>query len=438
MIKKIMIIYVSRFNIIRCFLISNIGLYGLLQYNLIHNTDVDKNKHHGSSLHHFDSWLDEDRISSVDYFGCCGAGHRLSKLSDAYYVSKQLKFSLRVFFGFCNNQEVYSYLFGSQPLTKEFLAGGTPDMYIKIVNEVPGFKKIIRQGNTSNSTCPCVDDHRLEADVELFNSIRDRFRDRERIEIYRSNNNFAGHTVIGLHIRAGNGEQGDFIRKNRTIQDITVWCQNMAYLLTDISKDFIHPPILFIATDTAHIISRLRGLLKDKMDVIYLAQDRLDDGQGVLFGGMGDVVGDGDECMNGWLDSFTDMILLSHADVVVAGRPSSFTQGLPMTLALSKKKSERKVKKSFCEVNIEMTAFMCFEDLKDWCCNGNTSFSLHSIQKYDYRRMPEIQGLNLKEYSKKLKMRPRLVKDCIPTPVSQKDCLPYSMPIKRNESKLGL
>jgi len=244
--------------------------------------------------------------------------------------------------------------------------------------------------------------------------------------------------VIGLHIRAGNGEQGDFIRKNRTIQDITVWCQNMAYLLTDISRDFIDPPILFIATDTAHIISRLRGLLKDKMDVIYLAQDRLDDGQGVLFGGMGDVNSDGDECMNGWLDSFTDMILLSHTDVVVAGRPSSFTQGLPMTLALSKKKSERKVNKSFCEVNIEMTAVMCFEDLKDWCCNGNTSFSLHSIQKYDYRRMPEVQGLNLKEYSKKLKMRPRLAKDCIPTPVSQKDCLPYSMPIKRNRSKLGL
>jgi hypothetical protein len=470
-----MVTKVPRFNRIRCFLICSIGLYLLLQYNLTtRHTDVDdeNSRHPGgpSSLllgHHHNQttstkkfrvttrqqqqpWIDEERISSVDYFACCGAGHRLSKLADANYVAKQLKFSLRVFFGFCNNQEVYSYLFRPQPLTKEFLVGGTPDMYIKFSNEVPGYKKIVRQqqrGNTTTSSsssnsssmisCPCFDnDHRFEADIELFNSIRDRFRDQEKIDNFRRDNNFLNHTVIGLHIRAGNGERGDFIRKNRTIQDINAWCQHMADLLVDMSNDFTDPPILFIATDTVHIISKLQTMLKDKMDVIYLAQDRLVQGEGVLFGAYGSVNDNGDECLNGWLDSFTDMILLSHADIVVAGRPSSFTQSLPMTLALSKNKSERKVKKSFCEVNLAATSTMCFEDLKDWCCNGDTSFSLQSIQKYEYRKIPKVSGLNLEEYTKMIKMRPRLLKDCISTPDSYKDCLPYIIPKEENISKL--
>ena len=145
----------------------------------------------------------------------------------------------------------------------------------------------------------------------------------------------------------------------------------------------------------------------------------------MLFGDSGSVNDNGDECLNGWIDSFTDMILLSHADIVVAGRPSSFTQSLPMTLALSKNKSERKVRKSFCEVNPAATSTMCFEDLKDWCCNGDTSFSLHSIQKFEYRRMPIVPELNLKEYTKRLKMRPRLLKDCISTPDSRKECISY-------------
>jgi hypothetical protein len=79
---------------------------------------------------------------------------------------------------------------------------------------------------------------------------------------------------------------------------------------------------------------------------------------------------------------------------------------------------------------------MCFEDLKDWCCNGDTSFSLQSIQKYEYRKIPKVSGLNLEEYTKMIKMRPRLLKDCISTPDSYKDCLPYIIPKEENISKL--
>lgn len=43
-----------------------------------------------------------ESMSSVDYFSCCGLGHRLSKMSDAHYVAKKrLNFQLRVFWATC-------------------------------------------------------------------------------------------------------------------------------------------------------------------------------------------------------------------------------------------------------------------------------------------------------------------------------------------------
>lgn len=359
---------------------------------------------------------------------------------------------MRVFFGFCGHQEVFSYLFGPRPLNEvqildkinAGLSTGNdmniiPDMYLKISNDVAGFKKITRNGrsgHTNTTTCPCLGaaGQRFHSDIELFTDLRgNRFQGRDKVDAFRKER-FDGHTVIGLHVRAGNGEKGDFEKKNRTIEDIDQWYVSMSRLLISLSDNFQgkDPPLLFIASDTATSISRFRTALEGKMEVVDFLQDRMDHGQGVLFGGMGDVNNEGDQCKNGWLDSFSDMMLLSHADVLVAGRPSSFTQSLPMTLILSTPKSKRKVRKSFCEVDPYATELMCFEDLEDWCCNGKTSFSLHTIQKCDYRRMPPVGGLNLEEYTKQLKMRPRVLDNCIPTVTNIGDCLPYEMPNEKS------
>ena len=436
-----------------------LAFYGILHYRIMQTMDsVEEQTPSGRSKDvvrvEQEHWLHEDRISSVDYFACCGAGHRVVKLGDAYYVARLLNFSLRIFFGFCNKQEMFSYLFGPPigvtntvllPATSQETANNKiPDMYIKISNEVPGFQKLIRWGNLSESThtasCPCGNATRhFETDLVLFHKLRDRFRDRARIEAYMNNNNFADRTVIGLHVRAGNNEQGNFIIKNRTLHNISSWCENVADRLLRISENFILPSLVFIATDSVDIISILRNLLKDKMEVISLPQHRLDRGEGVFFGVSGNVTDHGNECMKNWLDTYSDMMLLSHADVLVAGRPSSFTQGLPMTMVLSTNKRDRKVKKSFCEVNMEATQIICFEDLMDWCCNGTTSFSLGSIQKYDYQKIRESAGTDLVQmYLKKLKMRPTLFKACVPTTDFFPDCLPYLMPQpRRRKSKTG-
>ena len=57
-------------------------------------------------------------ISSVDYMACCGAGHRISKMADAYYLAQRLKFTLRGFWGYCDTTassghftEVFQYVF---------------------------------------------------------------------------------------------------------------------------------------------------------------------------------------------------------------------------------------------------------------------------------------------------------------------------------------
>jgi hypothetical protein len=56
--------------------------------------------------------------SSVDYMACCGAGHRLSKMADAYYLANQLQFALRAFWGYCDTSdrnghltEVFQYVY---------------------------------------------------------------------------------------------------------------------------------------------------------------------------------------------------------------------------------------------------------------------------------------------------------------------------------------
>jgi hypothetical protein len=57
-------------------------------------------------------------VSSVDYMACCGAGHRISKMADAYYLAQKLNFTLRGYWGYCDTvattghlTEVFQYVY---------------------------------------------------------------------------------------------------------------------------------------------------------------------------------------------------------------------------------------------------------------------------------------------------------------------------------------
>jgi hypothetical protein len=129
---------------------------------------------------------DAERSPSVDYFACCGAGHRLSKMADAHYLAKHLGFGLRAFFGFCGKQEIFSYLFGSQPLKElQKMATASPDLILRVNNDVTGFFKLRRDGESENCRCP-ID--RMDEDARFYSSIRNRFSQKRQVLEFVQNN----------------------------------------------------------------------------------------------------------------------------------------------------------------------------------------------------------------------------------------------------------
>lgn len=363
--------------------------------------------------------IDEVRnMSSIDYMACCGAGHRISKLSEASYAARILGFSLRSFWGYCDSTEVYNYLFGPQPLD-ELHNVTSFGQFVRINNEVPGFHKFSRDPHNSN--CACVP-NKATADVHFYSNHRDRFRARARIENFRRNNFFSNTTLVGLHVRAGNGESGDFADRGRTIEDLDDWIANVSKRIVE--QNWGRPLLLFLATDTISLLAKFTRFLQEhEIRVVVHHQNRPREGEGVVFGERGKVLNTGNQCKQSWEDTFMDMILLSHTDVVIAARPSSFTQSMPMSLVLATPKSSRKVAKPFCELNPSATQMRCYEDFLDWCCNGETRFGMGDIrQNSEYLRMPDARFDPARTY----KRFDRDPEGCIPRPEGWKQpCLPY-------------
>ena len=408
-----------------------------------------------------------ERSSSVDYFSCCGAGHRLSKMADAHYLAKFMGFGLRSFFGFCGKQEIFSYLFGSQPLEElQTVAKSTPGLILRINNDVAGFYKLRRNG--AKEECQCPKD-RMSEDVRFYSSLRDRFRHKRVVERFLDDH-FQSPLVIGMHLRLGNGEGGDFRAKNRTLSDPT-WFRQMADRIIDLADEslrVIHAkeeselagvdapqsarsqansrhnnlPVLFLATDTESSIDTFSKLLSGRMNVISFDQARPEVGSGVFFGqSFHSSASEQEElCLSGWVNTFVDMMLLSYTDVLVAARPSSFTQSLPMSLVLSKERTSRKTPTSYCEVDSHASRLWCFENSMEWCCSGETDFSLAGIQRYDYLRMPDKSYFaeNSSEAFLHVTARPILARECIPTPkFPARQCLPYKMPNRTHVEQEG-
>jgi len=405
--------------------------------------------------------------SSVDYTTCCGIGHRMSKMVDAYYHSIIRNFGLRIFWGFCtttmdmnnnninnitknnpnNNHstvttttttiEIFHYFFGSQPL-EEIKSVTNMSWVMKVKNESPCFHRLHRTGignettmneredgddknknnniknqnQNQNQTCPCPA-HFLEASETFYIGLLERFTERKSVQEFQQKHDFETHFVLGLHIRAGNGEQGDFVRKQRGIPNITEWVHHMTQTILSLSTESTRhrrvttidnegqqqqqelPPILFIATDTASLVTDFRESLKGKIKVIDYHQERLQEGEGVIFGEMGRTVPQlaSNECLSHWRNPLMDMMILASADVVIAGRPSSFTQSLPMSIALSRRRRppewpKKKALRPYCEVSLDGQTYQCFQDSYDWCCHGRTDFYLNGTRRYEFRRMP--------------------------------------------------
>jgi hypothetical protein len=264
---------------------------------------------------------------------------------------------------------------------------------------------------------------KADMDIAFYKDLIERFRFSPHVNKFRDMY-FQNKTVLGVHIRAGNGEGGDFVWKGRVIKNETVWVANLAEHITSIAASTIDP-ILFVATDTERMINMLRQKLDGVMAVLHVEQPRPESGQGIMFGERASVLTEGENCLHGWEMSLVDMILLSYADVVIVGRPSSFTQTMPMSMMYARPLNERRIAKPYCELDPEATEMRCFSSYSDWCCNGKTAFYLDQKKKQEYIQIPHVP-FDLEEHKGGLHLRSADTTKCQGHPANGRQyCIPY-------------
>jgi len=280
-----------------------------------------------------------------------------------------------------------------------------------------------------------------------------------------------------LHLRAGNGEGHHFTQSGRvspfdinesTMIDRLVRLIKMAVIRETkrLSNRKSHPkkqlrddeqnddlrPLLFIATDTAHLLPLIDeainiGIMNESnkhyddsestqeksntpnitmshpspvsLEVVTWPQDRLPKNAGVTFDAL---EGQGQRCLDGWKAAVSDALLLSKVDVLVAAKRSTFTQSLPVTVGFDRnrkkgqadsasdtvsspskdqidlKKKPQKLREeiiednrrfSFCEVSeTDVSNMFCYADARTWLFRGEDNRNASS-DEYDGANNPK-------------------------------------------------
>jgi hypothetical protein len=272
------------------------------------------------------------KVSYVHYIGCCGIGHRLARMSNAYHAAQRLQFALRGTWPSCNKRNVFDHLFvwpnvledddEDDLIRHNYTRSG---QVVKLRNEVPGYTTVYRAGapnnrqrrrrqpqpqntettrrhdtsssDASRALCDTCHPDKIASDYEFYSLLLQRFRRQDQVEAFMQQHDFAHHTVIGIHVRAGNGEGGDFESKDRAIENTQTFVQRVSQQVLDLvvhnnnsdKKDNEHqhqhlPPLIFLATDTPTMVDLFREALGQKIPVVVLPQARPSEGQGILFG----------------------------------------------------------------------------------------------------------------------------------------------------------
>jgi hypothetical protein len=152
----------------------------------------------------------------------------------------------------------FLHLFGTQP-ESELTNVQLGRHMLQFRNQVPGMQPLVR----SRRTCRC-DGHedKVQADLDFYRSLYSRFQFKNDVEEFMLKHAFRNHTVLGVHVRAGNGEAGDFTRKKRTIDNPDHWVKLVVgHLQNLLQKSAIGNPLLYVATDTPDMIVRFRTAL---------------------------------------------------------------------------------------------------------------------------------------------------------------------------------
>lgn len=314
----------------------------------------------------FDHQNNSNDRNTVTYKSCCGLGHRLTRLEDAAHVALLYQAKLDIVWKDCG-EGTFQRLFGPEPFLLGQESTYDTDDSVKYSwtfgNDVPGCYKINQMYPQRKDLCEKIEEGKSISSPKLYQELMDRYIYRDKIQSYVAEH-FEGKLVIGMHVRAGNNETGDFTRKKRQIPDMNAFVKlNADRVRSMMIPDM--PAVLFIATDTPSYIQAFRTELNDTMPVVEMEQPRAQEGAGVYFGEHGAKKPKGDECLNGWHAALQDMMLLASADIVFAPAYSSFTRTMPRVLALAR--SNRKKDDAFCEVwKQSRQGMVCYRSLQDF------------------------------------------------------------------------
>lgn len=399
------------------------------------------------------NWLHDEQFRDIEFpfnllYRCqSGIGHQLLRLAAAYHLAMLYKIP-RIYptsNPMCSGNifTIHNYLLGPYHINSTLVApllvdvpyDGRYNIYknrslFQLPKHFPNLTYVPtqEQSNTTTSTSISINNNlpgyqlffdkryaayivknnywgKDESDYQMYSQFMDLFSQQHssRIKMAMRQINFEQHTVFGLHVRAGNGETGDFVKKKRGMVDLDAWLTNVIELLCDYKWHHTrffqeHPLMLFVATDTASVIPKLQSASKKrcKIPIVSAEQSYPQEGDGVSFQATVDERKTQEECLNGWRDMVLDMYLMSQCNTVIAGTYSSFTQAAPLSFVMQKAKLyNHEVTDTstvhphyFCEVGVTGHRMDCFGSLDSWFINEPTDSwgdisSLRHIRKYE-------------------------------------------------------
>lgn len=339
-----------------------------------------------------------------------GLGHRFTKMSSVYHLATKLRDQAKVplvmqaNWGVCESVDeqdtggsIFEHLFGDSIL---LLPGDTHPpppverpLELRITNDCPAYfsaqtmknmrlpiphESTIDDTGTDTPVSPFF--HKWNSDAHFYRLLQERFEAlHPEAQQFRDQHKFKDHTVIGLHLRAGNGEQAHFQWAGRELKGgYGAFLDNLEKLLAKLVHHLKQQPaskplLLFLATDTPTMIPSIQAMTTkswNNIPVVTFEQPAIPLKGGVSFNSLKT----GQKCLDGWKAMLVDAILLGSANVLVAGMRSSFTQGLPLALVFSRHKDDPNNNDNvppnqqprFCEVSELGDAMTCVGSRQDW------------------------------------------------------------------------
>eukprot|EP00980_Cylindrotheca_fusiformis_P016816 scaffold5072_cov72-Cylindrotheca_fusiformis.AAC.3 len=364
-------------------------------------------------------WLLEARKKSMNltvdeqpllvlHRGMAGMGHQLIRLSSVYHLAMLYKIP-RIWptqNPTCGGTifSIHEYLLGEGQIMVDLPFLGTNNLYehtlpfpdsfptltyidearllptqrekltrhTSLINEIPGYRRF---GNLT-----WLLQKRLYAkdltDYQLYHQVMLLFehKHKSRIRYVMNQTRFQDHTVIALHIRTGNGEEGDFDRRGRKMHDMEEWIANVINLLCDYQSNHANyfqrkPLMIYVGTDTGSIIPMLQDVSSQhcRIPIVSAEQAYPEEGKSVSF--LYKYPND-ESCFKAWENMFLDMYMFTKCNSVMAGSYSSFTQAAPLSFVMHKARrndvQDGTHPHSFCQLGTYGNRMDCFDDMVDW------------------------------------------------------------------------